>query len=129
MKVNRLPRPLRVISAIMALMFLFGLVVQYNDPDPLPWVAIYGAAALASLAAARGHVARWLPGLVALISIVWSAALLPGVAGAVRFTEMFEEFEMKSVQIEQAREGFGLLIIALWMVVLFIVRPRPATDT
>lgn len=121
MKVSRL---LQAGGMIMGLLFLFGVAVQYNDPDPLPWMAIYGVAALASFLAARGRLPGWLPALAGIIAVAWSATLLPGVLGRVSPLEMFEEFEMESALIEQAREAFGLLIIAAWMLVLFIARPR-----
>jgi len=121
MKVSRL---LQAGGMIMGLLFLFGVAVQYNDPDPLPWMAIYGVAALASFLAARGRLPGWLPALAGIVALVWSGTLLPGVLGRVSPLEMFEEFEMESALIEQAREAFGLLIIAAWMLVLFIARPR-----
>jgi len=119
-------RWLRVVSALMALLFVFGVVVQINDPDPARWIIVYALAAIACLLAVRDRLPRWLPILVALIALAWAATLAPGVAGRVNPFEMFEEFEMKSPAIEQAREMFGLLIIAAWMLVLAFVRRRRA---
>jgi hypothetical protein len=115
---------LRVMTAVMAVLFTFGLVVQYNDPDPLRWMVIYGAAALACGLAVLRRMPRWLPVVVAVAALAWSAALLPGVAGRVAPGEMFEEFEMKSPEVEQAREAVGLGIIAAWMIVLAVAAPR-----
>jgi hypothetical protein len=112
----------KVIALLLALLFLFGLAVQYNDPDPLPWMAMYAAAALACILAAVGRLPRWLPAMVTLVAAVWAVALAPGVIGRVNPLEMFEEFEMKSPQIEQAREMFGLLIIAVVMLALLARR-------
>jgi hypothetical protein len=64
--------------------------------------------------------------VTAAAALVWASTIAPGVAGNVAAAEMFEEFEMKSPLIEQAREMFGLLIIAAWMLVLLFVRPRKA---
>lgn len=94
-----------------------------NDPDPLPWVSLYGAAAVACVLGwwRPGH---WgFPALVAVASAAWAASLAPGVVGHVRFGEMFGAFEMESVAVEEAREMYGLLIVVFWMVVL-IVRAR-----
>ena len=33
-------------NVAMLAMFVFSVAVQYNDPDPLPWMAIYAAAAV-----------------------------------------------------------------------------------
>jgi hypothetical protein len=114
----------KVIALLLAVLFLFGLAVQYNDPDPLPWMAIYAAAALACILAAVGRLPRWLPAIVTLVAAVWAVALAPGVIGQVNPLEMFEEFEMKSPQIEQAREMFGLLIIAVVMLALLALQRR-----
>jgi hypothetical protein len=65
---------------------------------------------------------RWLPVVVALGAIAWVATLAPGVMGRVAPDEMFEEFEMKSPEVEQAREAVGLGIIATWMIVLAFAR-------
>ena len=45
----------RIASASFALLFAFGAVVQWNDPDPLRWMAAYAAVALLSAAAAWGR--------------------------------------------------------------------------
>ena len=35
---------LRMLHVVMALLFCLSIAVQYNDPDPIAWVCIYGAA-------------------------------------------------------------------------------------
>jgi hypothetical protein len=123
-----MPRWLRALTWLMLLLYVFGAVVQYNDPDPVRWMAIYAAAAVTCVLALRGRMPRWLPAVVALVAIAWSATLLPGVIGKVSPGEMVEAFEMKSERVEVAREGYGLAIIAVWMIVLFVWgRGRRAT--
>ena len=36
-------------NALALAAFLFSVAVQFNDPDPLRWVAVYGAAAIVCL--------------------------------------------------------------------------------
>ena len=44
----------RLLNGLMAVLFAVAVVVQFNDPDPLRWVAVYGAAlTVSALAAAR----------------------------------------------------------------------------
>jgi len=113
------PHPLwRAADALMLLAFLFSIAVQFNDPDPIAWVAIY---ALASIGCVLGlaEQRRWLfPASVAAVAVAWSATLAPHVLGKVPFLDMFEAFEMKDLGVEESREMYGLLIIAAWMVVL-----------
>lgn len=120
-------RLLRVVNAVMAVLFLLGLAVQYNDPDPFRWVVIYGAAAVACVLASLGRLPRWLPLSLALVAGAWAALLSPEVVGRVGFGDLFQEIRMDSVEIEEGREMFGLLLIGLWMVVLvFTTRRTPA---
>lgn len=120
-------RLLRAVNAVMAVLFLLGLAVQYNDPDPFRWVVIYGAAAAACVLAFLGRLPRWLPLSTALVAGAWAALLSPDVIGRIGVGDLFQEVRMDSVEIEQGREMFGLLLIGLWMVVLlFTARRAPA---
>lgn len=116
-------RAWRIIDAILVAMFAFSIIVQFNDPDPVRWILLYAAAAIATLLVMTGRSARLLPAAVALVSFVWAATLAPGVIGRVPFLDMFGAFEMKNIGIEQSREMYGLLFVAAWMLVL-IVRTR-----
>jgi hypothetical protein len=99
----------------MLVAFLFSVAVQLNDPDPLRWMAIYGAAAVVCGLELAGRV-RWvLPVLVGATALVWAASIAPRVLGRVPFSAMFAEFEMQNAGVEESREMYGLLIVALWM--------------
>jgi hypothetical protein len=115
----------RIADAVFLLAFTASVIVQYNDPDPLLWMLMWGAAAAACalMLARRLHWA--LPAAVGLVALVWAATLAPGVIGQVPFTSMFGAFEMKSAGIEESREMYGLLLIAGYMAVL-AVRARPS---
>jgi hypothetical protein len=116
----------RFLHAAMALLFLFGAIVQYNDPDPLRWIAIYVAAAVACALAAAKRLPRWLPLVVLAIALIWAITLAPRAFPNVRILEMFAAWEMANQRIEEAREMYGLLLIAIYMGVLAIARPRAA---
>ena len=114
----------RGLNLLMLLMFVFSAVVQYNDPDPWIWMAIYALAALACLQELLWNDNPLLvPAVVAAIALVWAISLLPGVIGEVRISELFAEFEMKGdLMVEVAREAGGLLIVAVWMQAIVIRR-------
>jgi len=124
------PRPsalFRTVNAVMALLFVFAAAVQYNDPDPLRWMAIYLAAAAACVLALLGRLRWFVPAAVGLVALAWAATLAPHVLGHVRMGEMVEAWEMKDVRVEEGREMYGLLIVAAWMAVLTVAgwrRPR-----
>ncbi len=114
----------RAADWIMLLAFVLSIAVQYNDPDPFPWVVVYAVAAGACVLGLLGRGPWSYPALVAVGSIAWAASIAPRVVGAVPFRDMFGAFEMESAGIEESREMYGLLIIAAWMTVL-AVRARP----
>jgi hypothetical protein len=117
----------RALNVGTALLFLFAAVVQYNDPDPLRWIAIYGAACLASITAAAGKPFR--PAVVAgiaAVALIWSVAIMFQGQGGADYLHMFDAWEMTAINVEQARETVGLLIVAAWMTALAVWRPRRA---
>ena len=109
----------RTVNGLMALLFAAGAVVQVNDPDPIPWMAIYAAAgAVAIVWALRGRVPLAAPLGVGVVALVWGAAVVVGGPELSVFGQMFAAWEMDSIATEEAREGTGLLLIAFWMGVL-----------
>ena len=102
-------------NAVLCLAFLFSAVVQYNDPDPARWMALYGSAALLSGLETRRRVRPLWPVTVALVAATWAATLAPRVLGKVPFSAMFAEFEMHDQGVEESREMYGLLLVAVWV--------------
>ena len=109
----------------MLLLFTLGAVVQVNDPDPLRWIAVYALAAAACLLSLLRRLHWALPALLGAVALAWAATLAPRVVGRVPFRDMFGALEMRSVDIEESREMYGLLIIAAWMAVLALRRRGP----
>jgi hypothetical protein len=110
----------RIINGVMALLFVVAVAVQYNDPDPSRWMAIYGAALVISvIAAAKGHAPIAGAAIVGGVALAWGVywAASSG-APAVLYEHMFDAWEMKNTAIEEAREASGLFIVAFWMAVV-----------
>jgi hypothetical protein len=108
----------------MLLAFVFSVIVQFNDPDPLLWAAIYAAATIVCLVELRRRTRPVIPATLAGVTLAWAATIAPRVVGKVRFTEMFAEFEMANTGIEESREMYGLVFIALWMIAVAIAAWR-----
>ena len=105
----------------MAGLFGFAALLQLNDPDPIPWVAMYLAACIVSLMVAlRRRMPRAAIAGVGLVAVAWAAMIALGGPRADEYGHMFDAWEMKSPAIEEAREASGLVIVAIWMAVLFI---------
>jgi fructose-specific phosphotransferase system IIC component len=113
----------RILNLVMTALFVLAVAVQYNDPDPIRWMAIYGAAgALSAWAAVRCRVPLGPVLVVGLIALIWGiwGLQIESVSGRAAFREMFQAWEMRSESVEEAREAGGLLIVAAWMTVLAI---------
>lgn len=119
---------LRGVNWLMCALFLLSVLVQWNDPDPVRWVAIYGAAlAICLVVAFRGRIPAAAPLLVMVVAVVWSLATMGGGPAANAYSHMFDAWEMKSMPVEEAREAAGLLIVSAWMLVV-VVAQRPSTS-
>lgn len=113
-----------VANVLMTLAFAASVVVQYNDPDPLPWMALYGAAAAISGLEITRRVRPVFPALLSAVALVWAATLAPRVLGKVPFGDMFAEFEMRNPGIEESREMYGLLLVSTWIAAVAIAAWR-----
>ena len=113
----------RAFNRLMCVLFLLSVVVQWNDPDPLRWVAIYGAAFVVStIVALRGRVPIAAPLAVMVVALTWALMSLGAGPAADAYSHMFDAWEMKSAPVEEAREASGLLIVAAWMFVLVVAQ-------
>jgi hypothetical protein len=105
---------------------LFGLsaVLQYNDPDPLQWIAIYVAAAAACVLWGLRRPTWPLAAPVTVSAAVWAALLLPEVLGHIGLSDLFLRMNEKGGRVEIGREIGGLTIVLAWMVVLQVAERR-----
>ncbi len=104
----------------MTVVFVFSVAVQYNDPDPIRWMTIYGLAALCCIWSFLGRLAWYFPAAVGVVALLWASLLAPSVIGQTSFSEMFGSIGMINLAVEEAREMMGLLIVAFWMAVLAV---------
>lgn len=106
----------RVVSAVMTGVFVLSAAVQWNDPDPLFWMALYGLAAALSALAATGRLPFALnlaaSALFAALAVSW----LPTLQGS-RY-EAFTSLQMRVAEDEEPREAGGLLLCTAWSAVL-----------
>lgn len=97
----------RILGIVLTLVFVAFAVVQYNDPDPIVWIAIY--AAMAGMCAASCF--KRLPYLVSLLPML--AAILGAVAlWPDEFIGLDGKMDSRP-NVELARESLGLVICAL----------------
>jgi len=103
--------------------YFFGLsfigfaALQYNDPDPYIWVPIYLAAAYCSLAVAINRIKK-----IFLVPASFTFYFLMLFFIPSKWEGFgFEQFAMKSINQELARECSGLAICGTVMLFHFLV--------
>ncbi len=110
---------LRVVSIIMFVLLLLCVIVQFNDPDGLVWMLIYGyGTVVTAFAVAKRYTVFAVVGVVGYLAgfFYW----LPGIV-VENPTHLLTDLQMGERGVEEAREAIGLLIAAAWMLVLSIV--------
>jgi len=116
----------RYASWVMAALLAVCVALQYNDPDPIRWMLVYGAAmVLAALLPSKKplvHVGY----IVAVFALVWSAILLYEVWGRMDVKDLVEKMSEKGGAVEEGRESGGLAIAGCWLVFASWFRSRRA---
>jgi len=109
------PRWFTFICWVLAVLFAVFVALQLNDPDPIRWMVIYGAAALScALLPARKRVAV-LAVVVGLIAAAWGAYIGSQVFGQVAISDLWLKMSEKGGAVEVGRETGGLAIVAVAM--------------
>ena len=100
--------------SVWAVIFLLFAYWQFNDPDPEVWVSAYVVAAIFCLLGTRSIFPKLPLSLIVLLCLVGAFYFYPGEIGGWISQEIEQkDLSMKTPQMEEARETFGLLIIAI----------------
>lgn len=105
----------KVVHTVLAVLFGLFALLQYNDPDPLIWILIYGAVALIALLKIYLRQVNFKPLIITLIVIMSLYALtyFPGFMEYLSKPDkaaLFGAMKVKKPWVEETRELFGLLI-------------------
>ena len=114
----------------LAALLVYCAVVQYNDPDPALWIALYGVGALLLVLGAAGWLRRW-PILLTLAAYaVVAAAALPGFVEWLLhqpFSDLTAPMSAEQPHIEASREFLGLVIAGVSVASLWPAASRQAS--
>ncbi len=111
---------MRIVNGVLCLLMIVFAAVQYNDPDVLLWGVIYAVPALwAGLAAWRPAKLQERPAAVGL-----GLCLLAALAGMAYWWPSGAGWWRQEVwwQSETAREGMGLMMVTLVLLVVGLSR-------
>jgi hypothetical protein len=114
---------MRALNLLFALSFLASVALQYNDPDPLAWMLIYGLAAVLCVGWERSRIPRWAPAVLAVAAGGWALRILLTVPAGVEVFPALTDWGMYTPGSEELREIGGLALVAIWMAALS-ARPR-----
>ncbi|MFZ9886312.1 MAG: transmembrane 220 family protein [Myxococcota bacterium] len=103
----------RVLFALLGGLFVLCAGVQHNDPDPLPWMCLYGVAAVVLFPAAVGPACPPLSRVLLGLALVWACRLSPSLARLFERESLTFAMAQQDEGREEAREAAGLLLVAL----------------
>ena len=120
---------MKIVHALLAVMFLIFAGLQINDPDPYIWIPIYGAMTVICIMAFYGRYNTKLMVALIVLYAAYSIFFIPGVKvwmGQEDKNKLFDNVaKMEHPFIEESREFLGLLInIVVLVVYLFISRKK-----
>ncbi len=112
---------MRYLAIIFALAFLLSAVVQLNDPDPAIWITLYGIPALVSIFFLKTRLNSYI--YLALAVVYFAIAIYQWPPEFEGF--LFGEVQvMRNMNIELARESFGMGIVGVAMLIFGIYTRR-----
>lgn len=103
---------MKFIYIFLGIIFTLSALVQFNDPDPLVWITIYGVAALVSFLGIKHIVPWWVYLVLSIAYLVGSIDQWPPHFEGIFFNELAK---MRNMNIEEARESLGLAICFVGM--------------
>ena len=117
------PRWFVALCWTLAVLFALSVGLQVNDPDPIRWMAIYGAAAVAVAALPAANKVWCILGtVVGIVAAAWGAYLGSQVATKIGFSDLFLKMSEKGGAVEVGREAGGLVIVAAGLLSLSLFR-------
>lgn len=102
---------MRIANGIFVVLLILFCAVQYNDPDGLFWIGVYGAGVVwCAVAAFHSRLYRQTP-VFGLFALTVVAAL----AGLAYYWPKTPQWWMQDVwwETETAREGMGMMILCV----------------
>ena len=114
----------KILSVFIGILFLAFAALQYNDPDPLSWMVLYGGIAVFSFLSVWKRLPAWFFFFPIIGCVVWAVIIFPSEYHGV--TGNMED----NPAIEQTREVLGLVIAVVALVYLLVMnRRKPAHNS
>lgn len=116
---------MRILSAILGVLLIVFVAVQWNDPDGPMWMVIYGIGAIwCAIAAFRPILFGQ-----SIVSTLFFACLAAAVAGTIYFWPQVSDWWdinvwWPEITGETSREGMGMMVLVLFLLAPMIMALR-----
>ena len=115
---------MKIFNILFALIFLSFVYVQFNDPDPILWITIYGSMVVICAMAAFNQYPKRIYIILLVLFIGYSTLYIPSVITWLKqddLTDLFDEIaKMEHLYIEESREFLGLMICVVVLAINFV---------
>ena len=116
------------ICVFMAVLFLYSIAVQYNDPDALLWMLIYSVGLVLTILHLYEKASPALLLVASLLGICGVTYLTLSIQD-VELDNLFSSWNIRDRGVVQVGEAIGLLIQSLWLAYLVVAnRKTPRTS-
>ncbi len=105
---------------IFCVIELLGVILQYNDPDPVFWMVVYGIPLVLNLIYLGGKRLRTLNMVFFVVYAIYFLTFIPDFIywAQLGFPSITGSMKAESPYIELVREGGGLLILVINLAIL-----------
>jgi MFS superfamily sulfate permease-like transporter len=122
---------MKAVNLLLALMFVAFAVVQFNDPDPLVWILVYGAMAVICALAAFRYYPRTVMTVLLGCYVVYSFFFYKGVIEWWAQDDksiLFDDIaKMQHPYVEESREFLGLMTCIIVLILHLLLSRRQKT--
>ena len=97
-------------------------IVQFNDPDPLIWVLVYGLSSILILLSAFINIPKVIFYLFVTFIFFWCCSLTPSLINWIiieKGSNLMQVMQTSKPYIEETRECLGLFITFIMLLIVF----------
>jgi len=123
---------MKIVKIFFAVLFLLFVIVQFNDPDPLLWILVYGSMVFLSVMSIYHRYPTRFMVVMAAGFLILSVLYFDGFNDWLKSPDrslLFDDLaKMQFQYIEEAREFLGLLICLAVLIFYFYLSKRRAEN-
>lgn len=119
---------MKILKIFFGVLFLLFAIVQFNDPDPLVWIIVYGAMAVVSIMTVFNRYPTQYMIIMAAGYLIMTVMHFEGFTDWLVSPDRYLLFDdlakMQFPYIEEAREFLGLVICLIVLIFYFYLSKK-----